>query len=285
MSSAEYIFIDEPRLDKYVEQFTSETTSDKAPVWKALSSIRGPAAEGRQQRFARSLTTHEKLTTLLQYLRQEDLVAEGRPTRSTAEARLKQIERFWETGEEFDEEDEGAKEIPFRLENCLARRIRIQLPTFKLPDKYRKNLTENTNSLDINIWLSWPDQNQISDEAHHKENENEPSQLPGILYLLEGSPDDDEYWFVVGAVFKVVEVSNKLFSFILLHPDSKRDQEKVFRQVKSFSVSPFSTFETLGASVGPERRIKTLYRVRDTFTAGAEPCRRAAILYCVGVSP
>lgn len=266
MTSAEHIFIDEPRLDKYVEQIVSEATYGKVPVRKAPSSITGQAAEGLRQRFATPLTTQEKVAALIQYLRKEGLVAEGRPIRSTAEARLKRIERFWKTGEEIDEEGEGAKEIPFRLESCLARRVSIQLHTFKLPDKYREHLTEDAKSLDISIWLSWPDRNQISDEGRHEEVDNEPGQLPSILYLLEDPRDDYEYWFVVATVFKVVEVGNKLRSFIRLHPDSKRDQEKVYRQVKSFSVSPFATFEILGASVGPERRIEALYRVRDTFT-------------------
>lgn len=256
----DYIFIDESRLDEYFEQIASEINYDEAPVRQSTSGI---TAEGR--RYASQLTTHEKLTELLEYLRREDLVAEGRPARSTAEARLKQIERFWKTGEESVEEDEGAKEIPFRLESCTAQRIRIQLATFKLPDEHRKNMTEDTKSLDINVWVSWPDRKRTSGEGRHEENENEPGQLPSILYLLEGPPGDYEYWFVFGTVIKVVEVGNKLRSFILLHPDSQRDREKVYRQVKSFSVSPFDTFKALGASVGPERNIKTLYRVRDTF--------------------
>jgi hypothetical protein len=100
MPLVEYLYIDEERLNTYFEQISSPVRYDKIPMWNAEISLTGPKAGGAQQRFARPYTTHEKISELTEYLKDEGLVAYGRA--STED----NLERF-------------------RIETCQAKRVFI----------------------------------------------------------------------------------------------------------------------------------------------------------------
>jgi len=70
MPLAEYLYVDETRLDSYFQQISSPVTFDKKPTWKAGLSLTGPVAEGTQSVFPRPHTRHEKICALLDYLKQ-----------------------------------------------------------------------------------------------------------------------------------------------------------------------------------------------------------------------
>ena len=48
MKLAEYIYVDERRLNSYFEQLSSPIAYDKVPTWKASLSLTGPTAGGAQ---------------------------------------------------------------------------------------------------------------------------------------------------------------------------------------------------------------------------------------------
>jgi hypothetical protein len=100
MCLAEYLYLDECRLDSYFEQISSTVAYDKVPVWNVALGLMGPSAEARQVRHARPFTTHEKIRVLCDYLARKCLVRNGRP------------------------QHEGDDYV-FRLEKCVARRMHI----------------------------------------------------------------------------------------------------------------------------------------------------------------
>src|ERR1041384_1203717 len=98
MSLEEYLYVDDRRLDKYVEQIGSLIIYDKVPIWTAKLSLLGPAAEGTQQRTGRPLRQSEKIKRLLDHLKKYDLIAEGRFTGRNAftpNAKMFRLETCW----------------------------------------------------------------------------------------------------------------------------------------------------------------------------------------------
>src|SRR5215210_128620 len=79
MALVEYLYVDERRLDTYFEQISSPVTYDKVPEWNAEIGLTGPKGGGKQARFARPYTMHEKISNLTEYLEDEGLVAYERP--------------------------------------------------------------------------------------------------------------------------------------------------------------------------------------------------------------
>jgi hypothetical protein len=103
MELVEYLYVDEKRLDTYFEQISSPVTYEKVPEWNAEISITGPKAGGKQARFARPYTTHEKISALTKHLEDKGLVEYERPGAKKA----KDLGRM------------------FRIERCRAKRVFI----------------------------------------------------------------------------------------------------------------------------------------------------------------
>src|SRR5687768_14546779 len=75
----EYLYLDERRLNAYVQQVHAPVTWDKIPLWSVELSVAGPKASGQQARPARPLTNHEKTQILVDYLKSTNEYARGRP--------------------------------------------------------------------------------------------------------------------------------------------------------------------------------------------------------------
>jgi len=74
----EYLFVDERRLDSYVEEIAGPVAFDAVPTYKASLSLTGPAVEVSRERRARDFTVHEKLGKLLAHLERGGLLEHGR---------------------------------------------------------------------------------------------------------------------------------------------------------------------------------------------------------------
>src|SRR5438105_6797273 len=74
----EYLFVDERRLDSYVEEIAGPVAFDAVPTYKASLSLTGPAVEVSRERRARGFTVHEKLGKLLAHLERRGLLEHGR---------------------------------------------------------------------------------------------------------------------------------------------------------------------------------------------------------------
>ncbi len=117
-SLSEYLYVDEKRLNTYIEQIRSPITFDKIPQWSVELSITGPKAGGAQAKHIRPLTTHEKLDILVDYLRTKHELSEQRPK--------------WRG------------DSVFYLETCEA--VRVVIPF--------SALLPSDNSSDVALWIS-----------------------------------------------------------------------------------------------------------------------------------
>lgn len=272
MSLAEYLYVDDRRLDKYVEQIGSLITYDKVPIWTATLSLLGPAAEGTQQRTGRPLRQSEKINRLLDYLKKHDLLAEGRFTGRNAFTHNAKM---------------------FRLETCLAVKTFIppatpetlapkesewvedyfplakEDPLDALKRKQRLQKKERERALarareaiadfsGLNIW--------ISDHRHAGPSNPEKS---GQLFLIVGFPKDDvnsiDAWSAYSAF---TGLRNELASELaksVLHNVAHESDNPTSEFQQSFLADPLKSLRSLGARVGDWREITTLYRVRDAI--------------------
>lgn len=223
MPITEYLYIDERRLNSYFEQITSPVAYDKVPVWNTGLSMIGPKAEGTQARFPRPYTSHEKLTELEQYLRENRELGEGR-------------------SKGFDARDRTDRDKAFRIEECRSRRVYV-------PGK-------STNSQDypgLAIWISlgW----------------GKRYEGVGNLYLLEALPRGDrgfDVWSGYSALSIMLEEAEEEFNSSVIAEKLHRSNRNYDAFARRLAVAPFETLEALGCSTGPERNIRTLYRIRAT---------------------
>jgi hypothetical protein len=79
MNLVEYLYVDQRRLDSYIEQIGSTRTYDKIPVWSIGLGLTGPTASGTQDRFARERSVHEKIELLRRHLRESEYFSDSRP--------------------------------------------------------------------------------------------------------------------------------------------------------------------------------------------------------------
>ncbi len=133
MSLIEYIYVDTARLSSYFEQISNPTKYDKVPVWRASLGLSGPKAEALQQRSGRAFTRHEKVTALVDYLQEQNLISHKRSSTKHGE---------------------------FFLEVCRARPVHI--PAFESP---------TLSSPRLNLWISPP--RSIGNPGHEQANEDE----------------------------------------------------------------------------------------------------------------
>jgi hypothetical protein len=104
----DYLYVDEKRLNSYVNQIGSPVTYDKVPVWKVIFGMTGPQVEGEQRRDGRQRTPEEKIKLLTDHLRRKKELEDGRVA---------------------DQSYYGQNRALFRLERCKA--IRLELARVK----------------------------------------------------------------------------------------------------------------------------------------------------------
>lgn len=75
----DYVFIDELQLNKYSEQIPLKLNRERKHSWKISLSLTGPAVEAGQEVTSRTSSNHEKIQSLLKFLRKNELVADKRP--------------------------------------------------------------------------------------------------------------------------------------------------------------------------------------------------------------
>lgn len=244
MGLIEYLVVDRRRLDAYVEQIGPPVTYDKVPVWTAELGMLGPKTETTQTRHGRPLTQHEKVQLLLGHLAKEG---------KGALARSRPFEIAWVRPYE-----DGTRPPVFVLETCTAMRIHI---------RPGPGVAE-THSL--YMWLSAAPEGQEDARA-------------GMLSLLEDFPhsDDDPRNCYGNSAFSlllslVTDLHDRIGQTILgariprsRYETGQQDSDAVpafSSDLKCFQVfarDPLPTLRRLGCLIGPERRIRVLYRIRE----------------------
>ncbi len=152
----EFHYIDEVRLNSYIEQIQPQGTTDKIPLWNVNLSTTGISVSRSKTHHSRPLTNLEKLKSLVSYLRKlEKGLSEKRPNSDT-DYHLGPV---------------------FRLETCDAFRV-------LLPPKENETIPFNG----FGLWISIQ---EISDSS---ESESLESSL--YLLERSKQPDKDRGVFV-----------------------------------------------------------------------------------------
>jgi hypothetical protein len=269
MALVEYLYVDERRLDTYFEQISSPVAYDKVPVWEASLTITSPGAKGSQQRFARPYTTHEKITKLTEHLEEEGQVSFGRASGKGLGPLI---------GRRKDSK-------LFRIETCQAKRVFIPPDHGQPPDVGA-----------LNFWVSAVPRTPEDIARHFDRLKTEGIRISetaasGNLYLLEDDRRPDEQHYHVRSAYSALSLMIEknfatnmdsgtpdprkqrgyLEGLMLPHDDvlnaanlaAASELQKQF--LRDFMFDPALALEGIGAHIGPERKIRTLYRVRGYF--------------------
>jgi hypothetical protein len=218
MPLREYLYVDEKRLNSYLEQIATPVTYDKVPTYVAGVSLTGPKAEATQSRFARPYTSHEKILKVQEYLDEKKLVGQGRPTTS---------DNDWSTTYEFF------------LEHTRATRALIP-----------PNPSVTPPFPGLAVWFASGIERSLDAEFYQSRQ----------LYLFEDYPRDDSKAQLWG-----YSSGYTYLTFLLDdNPIFKRLNEQSGYRLKATGLlqRPKDFFTAVGAKVGEEREIQTLYRVR-----------------------
>jgi hypothetical protein len=236
LTLVEYLYVDEKRVNSYFEQISSPVTYDKVPEWSADISITGPKAGGKQLRFARPYTMHEKISKLTEHLEAKGLTVSGRASEPEYMFPLR------------------SPKAVFRHETCHARRI------------YIATGQSDSSPSTLNLWISLMDRSASQAKSRDE-------WQPGNLYLLEDYQGNDQPIRPMGSAYSSLQMlfgsslrGGSAFTGIDIDlRDALDDQELRKEFVRDFSVDPTVALSRLGAQVGPPREIHSLYRIRTTF--------------------
>ena len=75
MHLKEYLYIDQKRLNSYIEQIHPDSKIEKVPEWKVDIGLTGPKISASQKAQFRTLTQDEKIELLLKHLKKNNQVS------------------------------------------------------------------------------------------------------------------------------------------------------------------------------------------------------------------
>ena len=226
MSIVEYLYVDERRLDAYIDQIGPPVTYDKVPEWKVQMSLAGPRAEARQVRSGRPLTQHEKIEKLSDHLVEHGLLLHN-----------------------CGVHDRGLFPWPMRTEFILtkvvARRIFVPPKT-----------GDGVEYPGITMWISdWSErglqgmlfllEDYRRDDGRAMEGGTAYSLLLSILFQLQKELQQT----IIGESFRI--------------PASRTVSARTEQAIRAFTANPYRTLEKMGCQVGGKRGIRSLYRIRE----------------------
>jgi hypothetical protein len=217
-----YLFIDERRLSSLAEQIRARTREATKRGKKLNLCITGLGIELSEEDTWRQLSTHEKIDSLLRYLKQENLIDMARPQQRTPE-----------------EELGVPKGRPFVLETMLARKVIIPEP----------QLTITPGIKHLAVWISDPDPAVYSKEDYDWEKKGT------FVYLTEVWFDDTSGSIYSGCSALQV-IANAVRGRDLHLPDPK---ESLGRKSGDH---PVEKLQSIGGLIGDERQITSLYAKR-----------------------
>lgn len=262
----DYLYVDNKRLDSYVNQITSPVAYDKVPLWKVGLGLGGPSVEGQQQRPSRERTAEEEIPILLNHLRKKRQLATERISSTT----------YY-----------GKNDAVLRLEECEA--VRLRVPAI------------GKMKSDAILWISEGDQNsgrliilQNDGKNDDEEDYGAHSAYSTLLNLyqqgislslaededvvqelkaqtrrrlvrdIEQSPIKSFYTFPGRSKMINSElVDAEVEKIVENHPRLKNPIDEDWK--KRFAKDPVEALSRLGARVETSMRIETLYRVRTVY--------------------
>ena len=233
----EYLYIDSTRLSSYVEQIAAPVTYDKVPTWRAALSLSGPSAEGTQSRFARPLTTHEKLTHLQEHLARKCALLRKRP-------HMDDVIRRDEAIFVIETIDANRYEFPPTSVGGLA------VPSFSL-------WASRTEADPSNKHIAYPGQLLLITDSRADDNpySHVMSSFSGLTLLLSELEESTKIELPQGKIVEAARRSAQSDSFI---------NTKLLSDISGYLTQA-------GGYWTGERRITALYRVRSSCAAYSSP--------------
>jgi hypothetical protein len=241
-------------------------------VWNADISLTGPKAGGSQARFARSYTVPEKISELIEYLEKEQSIGVGR-------------NRDPNIGKS------GFPEV-FRTEECWATRVFIPPKQDQVPD-FRG----------LGVWVSLQDEMlEASGSEQHHASDSRSSQVKkpnaGDLLLIEDFKRGDEEPFqsagrgsgftLLGALLTELQDFDSPSAMLRGLPVRHRLNSPLYdERVWGWAFGgddPFGELSQIGAHIGPQRAIRTLYRIRYSFWNPGADYRMSTVGYPIFVA-
>jgi hypothetical protein len=271
----EYLYLDSPRLDNYVELFAPPVTYDKVAEVGGEFGLTGPKVKATQIRAPRERTIEEKITLLKEKLREQGRLAERRITTGIGEAKAefriescKAVQLFIPPATPESVADDAA-DYPDELDlaSSILRRGDPRLDAQNRNAARRRRdreirarlgMLEGLNGL--TIWYS--PMHCVDTESQPKHNE---------LYLVPDSRKRDEpvaFGSAYSALISLYQLTEPELSEIarrsisgsgLYNPESALQ--------KAFIRDPVKAMVDLGAIVKGERHITSLYRLREILPA------------------
>jgi len=219
----EILYVDNRRLESYVEQIRSPVTTDTIPTWTVELSLTNLKFSKAHTKPTRPLTINEQINTLTEYLHKTNNIESGRPST-------------------FNSIHLGS---PFRSESCIA--TRIFLPPKKDDTAAFPGLT---------IWISYG-------LDHPPQSDTRGPTKPGLLFLMEDDPYGDNKWGITAPVsaYSALLLLNCSIE-PQLEKTIAGSKLLLSRAESSFANDPIGELSNLGARVLYERQISILYRIR-----------------------
>jgi hypothetical protein len=235
MPVRDYLFVDQRRLDSYVDQVACPITYDKVPVWSATAALQSVGVNAVQSRVARPLSQVEKIRTLIEYLEKNTMLARGRPTIP----------------------DSAHRDPVFRLEQCYATRVLVP-PKSEVDPKFGGLTIWTSEALPANgaatdYWATTP--------------------LRCSLFLMEDYPVGDgwgcSYVSAYSSLLLLLDAAAQQLDRMGLIPELRSLSESSFRK------DPVKALIGIGARAGRRRQITALYKSLNLAVEGVGEIRRA----------
>lgn len=280
---ADYVYVDDERLDRYTTQITSPVRYDKVPTFSAQIGF-VPNVQLKQERVQRDLTQSEKIRILLDHLEKLHAVKEGR------------VRTGW--GRRLEEDE------VFRLETCTASHVFIPPTTPEDLAGKRYALPAEESEEGLLLPLKRSEREREMDRARRARQEErarlieaarrEIAEFQGLhlwishsrysaplttipepetqLLLVAGFRRDDQAFAPAHSAYSALvglfdEVSD-LRRSILFEVESRIRSNPGAEFQQRFLADPFGALRSVGAPDDPPRTIRTLYRVRQVLGYG-----------------
>lgn len=268
----DYLYVDERRLDAFVQQFCPPVVYDKVSNWKVGLSLAGPSVEGSQQRTARAQVTSEKVNALLDALQDRNNLARERIKDSSFHGPRGNVFRLESCtvvaaviapNKKADPPFKGLKIWISERDAADAAHLLILLIDFELRDESSLNDHSAYSSL-----LALADEGYDLKKAAERAGVGPFADLKRQMQKVEESatmavrnarragkrPSAANDWELI-----VAEKSAPLLALV---------EERERRLRREFSSDPVGTLGWLGASIGARQKVEVLYRVRAAMNDG-----------------
>jgi len=312
---AEYIYVDQKRLNSYFEQVSSPVKYEKISVWGFEWSITGPKASGSQSRPSRPYTEHEKISTVLANLSRLNAPSATEQSRSIPDfefSALVGVRAFippeaslnpsfkglalWlcHEMESFNGQFDIYLIEDFRKQDELANLWSGNSALWMLLGELPKGISNHVISAPIDTEVT---ERRIEGPASLFDELSRPEgaivKLQAAGYLTDAATAGRFSRYMGRLSFEVRDRLNRYECEVIgpesaIRPPSEQankdktvillSRDKRMEAAARFATDPKGVLKEWGAAVGPERKIDSLYRIRHVMIEESVEDHRSAVI-------